>query len=522
METGIDDAHDCANITNTPVGNIAATNVQGAINELETEKENTLTAHHTRHVTGGGDVIADAIAAGNSGLMSGADKTKIDGIEATADVTDTANVTSAGALMETTYNAQSVVIAITDDTPIALGIAASEIVGRTAGGNVDSLTATEARTVLNVEDNADVTDAVNVASSIHGVVAKTTPVDADEVGLIDTAAANVLKKLTWTNIKATLKTYFDTLYDAAGSCLPLSGGTMTGNIIVDTNKTYDLGATSYLWNEIHLKKLVGDGTSILVNENLLPDADGLFNCGGAAAKWASVHCTTLNGALSAASITGTLPVAHGGTGVTGDTYDADKVDGCDAGIGSSDVFKIPAGATGDIYFFKASITNEVQTLSGGTDGYQLTTHGLAEPTWAAASDLIWSDKYCPKCGKEFEDGEILVMYITEHNEVGDILTIPMHQSCSLGPKKTVTLKHKVFEDQYILNEDTGESVIQRVQKTIEKTVIKHKMKEGYELDTKTGKVYGKDKTTDAVMSEVLEDVEETVYEGVYEDVEYEI
>jgi hypothetical protein len=57
------------------------------------------------------------------------------------------------------------VIAITDDTPIALGVAASEIVGRTAGGNIDSLTATEARTVLNVEDAADVTDATNVAAA---------------------------------------------------------------------------------------------------------------------------------------------------------------------------------------------------------------------------------------------------------------------------------------------------------------------------------------------------------------------
>ena len=41
---------------------------------------------------------------------------------------------------------------------------------------------------------------------------KTTPVDADQVGLIDSAASNVLKNLTWSNIKATLKTYFDTLY----------------------------------------------------------------------------------------------------------------------------------------------------------------------------------------------------------------------------------------------------------------------------------------------------------------------
>jgi hypothetical protein len=44
-------------------------------------------AHAGSHVTGGGDVIADVVAGGNSGLQSGADKTKLNGIESGADVT---------------------------------------------------------------------------------------------------------------------------------------------------------------------------------------------------------------------------------------------------------------------------------------------------------------------------------------------------------------------------------------------------------------------------------------------------
>lgn len=63
-----------------------------------------------------------------------------------------------------------------------------------------------------IEALADVTDAGNVGSSIHGATAKTTPVDADTMALIDSAASNVLKKLTWANLKATAKTYFDGLY----------------------------------------------------------------------------------------------------------------------------------------------------------------------------------------------------------------------------------------------------------------------------------------------------------------------
>jgi len=73
-------------------------------------------------------------------------------------------------------------------------------------------TATEKTKLAGIEASADVTDAGNVGSSIFGATAKTTPVDADTVGLTDSVASNVLKKLTWANIKATLKTYFDTLY----------------------------------------------------------------------------------------------------------------------------------------------------------------------------------------------------------------------------------------------------------------------------------------------------------------------
>jgi hypothetical protein len=57
---------------------------------------------------------------------------------------------------------------------------------------------------------------------INGATAKTTPVDADFIGLMDSAASNILKKLSWLNVKATLKTYFDTLYQAVGTYLVAS------------------------------------------------------------------------------------------------------------------------------------------------------------------------------------------------------------------------------------------------------------------------------------------------------------
>lgn len=70
---------------------------------------------------------------------------------------------------------------------------------------------TTARTINGVsfDGTANIT---NIAEATHAATSKATPVDADELPLVDSAASNVLKKLTWANAKATLKTYFDTLY----------------------------------------------------------------------------------------------------------------------------------------------------------------------------------------------------------------------------------------------------------------------------------------------------------------------
>ncbi len=71
-----------------------------------------------------------------------------------------------------------------------------------------------------------------IGELINSSGAKTTPADADVVGLMDSAAGNILKKLSWTNIKATLKTYFDGLYPQQDGWIPITG-TWTRN---DANK----------------------------------------------------------------------------------------------------------------------------------------------------------------------------------------------------------------------------------------------------------------------------------------------
>jgi hypothetical protein len=51
--------------------------------------------------------------------------------------------------------------------------------------------------------------ALPLATTIHVADSKETPVDADELPIVDSAASNILKKLTWANFKATLATWLN-------------------------------------------------------------------------------------------------------------------------------------------------------------------------------------------------------------------------------------------------------------------------------------------------------------------------
>lgn len=78
-----------------------------------------------------------------------------------------------------------------------------------------------------VDDNLiDVGLIADLGPMIHGKTGKTTPADADELPLSDSEATNALKKLTWANLKVTLKTYFDGIYSTFNPAEPGAiGGT---------------------------------------------------------------------------------------------------------------------------------------------------------------------------------------------------------------------------------------------------------------------------------------------------------
>jgi hypothetical protein len=89
---------------------------------------------------------------------------------------------------------------------------ASAVANTPAGG----IAATNVQTAINELD----TEKANLASPTFTASDKATPVDADSVLLADSAAAGILKKLTWANLKAAIKTYLSGVSFPIGSTTP--------------------------------------------------------------------------------------------------------------------------------------------------------------------------------------------------------------------------------------------------------------------------------------------------------------
>lgn len=86
----------------------------------------------------------------------------------------------------------------------------------------------------------------NLGTIINAATEKTTPVDADMVGLMDSEHTNLLYKLSWANIKATIKAYYDAV------TATLTNKTLTSPKL---NEDVALTATSTELNNLHSKTL---------------------------------------------------------------------------------------------------------------------------------------------------------------------------------------------------------------------------------------------------------------------------
>ncbi len=140
------------------------------------------------------DVLAE-------GAFVDGDKTKLDGIETSADVTDATNVNAAGAVMESDFTPAFSLMVQQSGTgsPETLQVGTDTIVGRVTGGGseIDDLSPTQVRSLLNVEDGADVTDETNVVSSLDGATLSAVTVAAtDKVIVQDASDSDNIKTVT--------------------------------------------------------------------------------------------------------------------------------------------------------------------------------------------------------------------------------------------------------------------------------------------------------------------------------------
>lgn len=179
--------------------------------------------------------------------LSAADVRTLINVEDGADVTDTTNVTAAGALMDSEVDANLKTFALPASTTIS-----------TFGASIiDDADEATFKATVNLEDSdilnaAPAETTTTVGALINAATDKATPVDADYVGLMDSAASNIMKKLSWANIKAALETYV------------APGGRLTLSTAVPVMTSTVSGATTvYYTPHEHRYAPIWDGTNFV-------------------------------------------------------------------------------------------------------------------------------------------------------------------------------------------------------------------------------------------------------------------
>lgn len=125
----------------------------------------------------------------------------------------------------------------------------------TRAGKGSPLTNTEVDSnFTNLRDNT-------VDVQTHAATSKATPVDADEFPISDSAATFGLKKLTWANLVASLKSYFDSVATTlTNKTVNLSNNTITGTLAQFNAAVSDADLVSLAGAETLTNKTITDPT----------------------------------------------------------------------------------------------------------------------------------------------------------------------------------------------------------------------------------------------------------------------
>jgi hypothetical protein len=105
-------------------------------------------------------------------------------------------------------------------------------------------------------------DAADIAAEINGATEKTTPVDNDRFGITDSEDSYGLKRLSWANIKATLKTWLEALTDLTLKRLSIAQGSIsTAATGLDLSATWNNNAETFRGADIAISKTAAAAAS---------------------------------------------------------------------------------------------------------------------------------------------------------------------------------------------------------------------------------------------------------------------
>lgn len=146
-----------------------------------------------------------------------------------------------GKVPKTLFDAHTILKADTDDTPVALTVAADRLVGRLTGGNITGLTATQVRTLLDVAEGANAYTHPNHSGDVTSVGDGATTIANGVVTLAKIANAAANSKILGSGETGAGSSYVEltlgTNLSMDGTTLNASGGVSTHALLDSTVHT---------------------------------------------------------------------------------------------------------------------------------------------------------------------------------------------------------------------------------------------------------------------------------------------
>lgn len=206
----------------------------------------------------------------------------------------------------------------------ALGAAASAVSGHESSYSHSAITHTN-RAALDLVSGTNTGNetVTSVGAIVNGATAKTAPVDADHLALMDSEDSNKIKKWSWPSIKLALKTYFDTLYAEVahthaglvtnGDAHDHSGGN-GGQIAYGSLSGIPSTFTPSAHNHEALKRTITQTSpAFTIGQPVYVDASGVYQLADASAD----ATADVEGVVSVATAGGTFTLTLPGGYITG-------------------------------------------------------------------------------------------------------------------------------------------------------------------------------------------------------------